>query len=238
MQFDDDVFDTIERLNAAPDDGEILGLLRQFSLSVGYEHFIVSGLPPRGVNVEPFVLAADWPAEWYERYFSRDYTQFDPVARHCFHTTTPFLWNEAPFEADDAYALQVMNEASDCRLSDGFCVPVHTEDGSQGCVSFGGTEKSLDPNKKLATHLVAMYAHGRLRALRRPYQFSPAELTPREAEVLRWLSHGKTTEDIGELLGISQNTVFFHIKSAGKKLGTLNRVHLVAEALRYNMIAL
>jgi LuxR family quorum sensing-dependent transcriptional regulator len=240
MQVDNDVYSVVDGLNDAKSEAEVLQLVRQFSKANGYDHFIISGLPPRGVNVLPFVLLSDWPSIWHERYFGRDYTQFDPVARNCFHSVLPFFWKEAPYDReDDHMARRVMDEASDAGLLSGFCVPVHNEDGSQGCVSFGGREADIDQEKRLGLHMVSAFAHGRLRAFHRPYQLEKApKLTEREIEVLKWASHGKSTSDIGDLLNIADVTVDAHVKSAARKLGTLNRVHTVAEALRYRLIPL
>jgi len=38
-------------------------------------------------------------------------------------------------------------------------------------------------------------------------------LTPRQREVLLWASRGKSSWCIGKILGISENTVLFHMKN-------------------------
>lgn len=232
-------FRTTESINAANSDDEIRGVLRGVAHEHGFDHFIVSGLPPRGVHVLPFVMVEDWPSEWHGRYFSKDYTQFDPVARHCFRTLDPFTWDEAPIGPDDATGRRVMEEATEFGLRSGFCIPVHTADGAQGCVSFGGDRVELNAADKIALHMIAIYAHGRLRKLRRRWQFDPIRrLSVREIEVLQWASQGKTSSDVADLLGVAEVTVVKHIASAQRKLGTLNRVHTVTEAIRYNLISL
>ena len=57
-------------------------------------------------------------------------------------------------------------------------------------------------------------------------------LSSRELEVLRWLSLGKSAEDVAAILDLSISTVMFHCRSAAHKYGTLNRTHTVAEAFR------
>ena len=238
MQFDD-VYGLIESLLDAKTDEPVLDAMRTVARDNGYSHFIISGLPPRGVNVEPFVLAADWPAEWFARYFGRDYTQFDPVARNCFTTTLPFFWNEAPYDHEsDTYAQRVMDEASDIGLKAGFCVPVHTQDGVEGCVSFGGAEQDLNPETRLSMHLISIYAHGALRKLRRPTLVNAPSLTERQKEVLKWVAQGKSYGDVGEVMDISRRTVIEHMQLAQKALGTTNGVHTLAEAIRYGLIIL
>lgn len=53
-------------------------------------------------------------------------------------------------------------------------------------------------------------------------------LTPRENEVLQQLATGLTNKQIAYALGISENTVKYHISSVYAKLGVMNR----AEAVR------
>lgn len=58
-------------------------------------------------------------------------------------------------------------------------------------------------------------------------------LTPREAEVLRWLSSGKTDRDIGAILGISPRTVHKHLQRVYEKLGVECRTAAVVRALPF-----
>jgi LuxR family transcriptional activator of bioluminescence operon len=55
-------------------------------------------------------------------------------------------------------------------------------------------------------------------------------LTDREVECLYWTSVGKTTEEIALIIGRATQTVRFHLESASKKLGAVNRASAVAQA--------
>jgi LuxR family quorum sensing-dependent transcriptional regulator len=61
---------------------------------------------------------------------------------------------------------------------------------------------------------------------------SRACLTPREQSVLRHASLGQTLEETAKELGLGEETVRSHFKKAQAKLGTRNRTHTVAEAMR------
>jgi DNA-binding CsgD family transcriptional regulator len=56
-----------------------------------------------------------------------------------------------------------------------------------------------------------------------PAQFAHLGLTPREAEVLAWISEGKTNEEIAMILGTRPNTVRKHVENIHRKLGVENR---------------
>ena len=57
-----------------------------------------------------------------------------------------------------------------------------------------------------------------------------AALTPRETEVLSWLSKGKTNRDIGDILGLSPRTVNKHLEHIFRKLGVETRAAAAALA--------
>ena len=63
-------------------------------------------------------------------------------------------------------------------------------------------------------------------------------LTPREAQVLALLAEGLSNRGIAERLGISDQTVKFHVASVMGKLGTRNRVETVRLAVRRGLISL
>ena len=66
---------------------------------------------------------------------------------------------------------------------------------------------------------------------------SAAQLTPREIEVVRWTSEGKTSAEIAIILGLSEHTVISHITSSARKLNAVNRVHMIAIAVRRGIVA-
>ncbi len=62
-------------------------------------------------------------------------------------------------------------------------------------------------------------------------------LTPREIEVLELLAEGLPNKAIAERLGISDQTVKFHVSSISGKLGAANRTDAVRRAVRRGLIA-
>ena len=63
-------------------------------------------------------------------------------------------------------------------------------------------------------------------------------LTSRETEVLELLAEGLSNKAIAARLGISDQTVKFHVASIGGKLGAANRTDAVRLAVRRGLIAL
>ena len=59
----------------------------------------------------------------------------------------------------------------------------------------------------------------------------PVGLTPREGDVMHWLSRGKTDAEIAALLSISPRTVHKHLEHVYVKLGVETRTAAVMRAL-------
>jgi DNA-binding NarL/FixJ family response regulator len=60
--------------------------------------------------------------------------------------------------------------------------------------------------------------------------FGPSQLTPRETEVLRLLSEGRTNREIAGRLSLSEHTVRAHLRGIMQKLHVSNRVQAAAVA--------
>jgi DNA-binding NarL/FixJ family response regulator len=64
------------------------------------------------------------------------------------------------------------------------------------------------------------------------------KLTPRETQVLSRLADGLSNKAIASRLGVSDETVKFHLASIFGKLGASNRTDAVSQALRRGLIPL
>ena len=60
-------------------------------------------------------------------------------------------------------------------------------------------------------------------------------LTPREHEVLAWLSSGKTNNMIAKDLGISGGTVKIHVRSILRKLKITSRMEAAIIAVKHGI---
>lgn len=78
---------------------------------------------------------------------------------------------------------------------------------------------------------MSMYARTEIRHRRKDVVMSA-----REVECLQLASYGKTSAEIGIILGISKHTVDTHLKNATRKLDTTGRCHAIAEAIRRDVI--
>jgi DNA-binding NarL/FixJ family response regulator len=78
---------------------------------------------------------------------------------------------------------------------------------------------------------------GQLRSAPAPMETVEA-LTAREVQVLELLAEGLPNKAIAERLGISDQTVKFHVSSISGKLGAANRTDAVRRAVRRGLVTL
>lgn len=81
---------------------------------------------------------------------------------------------------------------------------------------------ALGPRREFLLHVQ--------RALRVRQSANSTQLSSRELEVLRALCQGRSNKSIGRLLGLSDNTVKFHLKHLYRKLGVTSRTAAISKA--------
>jgi LuxR family quorum sensing-dependent transcriptional regulator len=233
-----DALDFIDGLSRLDNAGAVVGALRDKLASYGFHAFLITGLPELGDRIDPLVLLNGWPAGWFDLYVRQSFSDHDPIVAHCKRSLDPFAWADV---YDDRAATprqrEVMQRARDFTMIEGFCVPIHNEDGFQAVVTMAGDRPDLSPRSRSAIHLMSIYAHSKASS------HSIAErdrhlLTTREREVLTWLAIGRTTDGVAERLGISAGTVEAHYENAARKLGVRGRVRTLVEAHRRGEITL
>jgi LuxR family transcriptional regulator, quorum-sensing system regulator BjaR1 len=225
--------DFVDAIEASKTSASVITQFEKVIGDLGFHSYIMAGIPTSGESLGSLTLANGWPAEWYELYVRKNFHAVDPVPRYCLTTLNPFLWSEVPYDGErDPQAHEVMLRARDFRLDHGFCIPIHYDD-AVGAISLAGEHPHLDAETRNALHLIGVFTHGRLRALERATPSAPARrrLSEIEAEVVRWAARGKTAWETGQILGLSERNVRWHLEEAQRKLMTKNKTATVAAAL-------
>jgi LuxR family quorum sensing-dependent transcriptional regulator len=218
---------------------KLLGVTSAFGLTALMAGTVPQpGTPTR--RQKDHVLLCDWPVEWLERYVARNYVDHDPVVSRMKQLQAPFQWRDATEEIKvDRGGEVVMGDAGEFKLKDGLAFPLVTLEGQIVMVSLGGEQIEMSGMEFGMISLVATYAVGRAMQLlsgAADRTVDHIELTPRERECLRWAAAGKSEWEISQILGISEHTSEKHLLNAKFKLGAVNRVQAVAEAIRRGYI--
>jgi LuxR family transcriptional regulator, quorum-sensing system regulator BjaR1 len=233
-------FDFVDEIEKVSDQHLVMDRFDRELARYGFHAWLITGLPNPGDRIDSLMMLNGWPQGWTDLYTQQNLVQNDPVVAHCFRSTAPFEWIDAPYDSlTNPKAKEVMDRATDFRMKQGFCVPIHTSDGFQAVVTMAGEGVELAGQVRRALHLMALYAHGKAVELCAPKAFpAPRLLTRREREVLQWTAAGKTSWEISQILRVSESTVTAHVKAAAAKFDTHNRVATVVFALRRGEISL
>ena len=99
-------------------------------------------------------------------------------------------------------------------------------------VEHGGA--ALPP--ELAARLLEEFARQSQHVETLPVEGAPAELTPRQLEILSLVAQGLTYPQVGETLHLSEPTVRYHMGEILERLHLKNRAQVIAYAAQHGMI--
>jgi LuxR family transcriptional regulator, quorum-sensing system regulator BjaR1 len=211
----------------------------QFSAIVshaGYTAYGCTEMPGPAQSLDDCVLLNGWPADWAARYFERGYVRRDPVVHFMRGRTEPYTWEHVKKQTPPRSDLNVMLEASEFKMRQGFVVPIYGLESYTAMVTLSGESVDHDPKTRAALHLISIYTHQKLRDLRGRPVIKRLRLSKREAECLTWVAQGKSDWEIGEILCVSERTAHWHIENAKRKYNVPTRVQAVVGALKDSQI--
>lgn len=149
---------------------------------------------------------------------------------------TPIIW------ADDVFASaqRLWDEAQSLGLRVGCAKSSLDANGVVGMLSLSRSHDALSASefaiKQPIIDWLVNVAHLTLSSMIIPKCAKSIGLTPRETEVLKWTAEGKISDEIAIILGLSVNTINFHIKNAVTKLEATNKTAAVVRAAMLGLL--
>lgn len=197
--------------------------------------------PPGPAEPPQFISIGNTPQAYLEA--SRDPTASarDPVNRRLRSLSVPFIYDQDLYASTGAGDLWETQAAFGYKT--GVAVALHLPDfrhfllGVDRDIALPREEHHL--SRLMADlQLLAVHAQSAASTLLIPDEDEeePPKLTPRELEVLRWTMAGKSAWAVGEILGVTEHAVNFHMRSIFRKLGVSSKHHAVLKAVRFGLI--
>lgn len=231
----------MNRLRRCSSTTEICASVLKFAGPVGATNLLAGMIPSPGVSRSAqlsHVLLDSWPQEWSARYFSRGYLYRDPTIRLVRDGAPAFQWSELGVNrAVTPTENNIMSEATEFRLRDGFTTSMLTAERWPVGFSVAGERLELDQYERRTLELVCAFAVGCAIVLVEDVRDREVRLTARQLDVLRWAAEGLTIEQIADRLTISAHTADTHLRAVRERLGVTNTVQAVAEAFRLGIIS-
>ena len=165
-QIEIQAFEAITALQGCASISAIDGILTKYIGNFGFEHYIISEMPPAGFKLEPHILMQNWPQSWYDHYLSQEHYDHDPIARHIETSIQPHRWRDI-VETHRCTPRQrrVLLDATEIGMNDGFIIPLYGATHLLNCISFSGEYVDLPPRATDALYMVGMYAHESARSV-------------------------------------------------------------------------
>lgn len=240
------IFEFIEKSNQAEEPDEIFNLFCRACEAYGYDRIAFAATTTAAQeslakkDLKP-VIAFNFPDSWVHHYSTEKYYEIDPIILLSPFADAALVWDDIVGQPRlAARPKKMFIESREAGLHNGVSIPVHGPRGESCVVSLATERRVRDGPPGLAPlHLLAAQFYLAYSQLARGPQASAAivTLTERERECLTWTARGKSAWAISMIIGVSEHTVNFHIKSVMRKLKTVNRIQTVAMAVRVGLIA-
>ena len=229
----------VMRLARATDIPSLVESFGHATGKLGFPHYVISRITrSRSTCTHPTaleIIGSHYPQEWVWHYQRRDYASTDPVHRVAFLQSAPYRWHD--IIGLSKAERHLLDEAGEAGLPAGLSIPIHQSDGSILLFNLSGPLHSVNDaiNSRLA-YLISAQFHFELHRLALiPSRRAAHLLTPSQLECLTWVARGKTSAEIGEILGRSHYTVDYHIKEVMNALNIRSRtaaaVHATVQGL-------
>lgn len=231
--------DCLSRLTpASVSSTALLKELAAITAELGFEYCSYVLKAPVPITQPRVVWSSNYPDAWLERYFSHNYLEIDPLIQRAARNAQPVVWASGSFETQPEF----WEEASAHGVRHGWALATRDPHMATGLLSLARSEEAITASELDETEMklvwLSQLMHG-LVSTAESSMFIPEsayQLTGRECEVLRWSAAGKTAEEIGKILGITERTVTFHVTSSLNKLDVTNKTQAVAKALLLKLI--
>lgn len=229
----------ISELTSVTSEEDFLAKMQRVAAAIGYDHALFGielRLPVVGTVQH---ITSSYPPEYQLLYQREAYINRDPTVAHCQTRRDPLLWEERIY---DERSRDLMEEARAHGLGHGLSIPVHhgkivsmlSLGRDKPFASEAEKEHVLAAGKVLASCLlVASEAVivSEMLAQKRP------KLRPREQQCFDLIVAGKNNWEMSVLLGISEDSVKFHVKNLFRKLDVSSRIQAVAKGMALGMIS-
>lgn len=171
------------------------------------------------------------PASWAENYTEK-WQLNDPLPDIAIQLAKAFRWSDAGKYASITEAEQAfLDDLAGQGFADGIAVPCWGSGGRAGFVGVSGQGVSHVTDEDIVTvQTILQMSFLRYCELIYPTHVDDPKLSQRELDVLSWISRGKSNAVIGEILGISRETVDSYVRRIFAKLGVSDRTSAVTIA--------
>ena len=226
----------IERARLVMTDEQLRCLLDDISRELGFDHFALIHHVDLRQSSPSVIHIQNYPSVWAERFIHDRLFLDDPILQATLRTNVGFAWDEvSSLITMTNRQRNILDRARAEGLGGGFTVPANVPGEAHGSCSFAtSVARSLPRHNLLTAQLIGIFvfqAARRLSLAQSPQPTEPVKLTPRQCECLIFVARGKTDWEIGQILGLQEDSVTKIVNAARERYDVANRTELVTAAL-------
>jgi DNA-binding CsgD family transcriptional regulator len=214
-------------------------LLDEAAKKAGFGYFLMAHFP-RGdsAGFADNQIACNWPQALVDDYSNADLFHRSQMIQAMKRTNMPVFCDCAGFdvEAANGEGKHFDTQFAGHGLRRTFAFSLHDVALRHYLFAFSGNRSALSRQESMEL------VYGSMQILESFVRYGKAvdepveRLSNREVECLRWSAAGKSSEEIAIILALSTHTVASYLKSAMRKLNSVNRMQAVARAYRYRLL--
>jgi DNA-binding CsgD family transcriptional regulator len=241
-QFESMIFDAAVAAGAAHTAAELIEALERAFALLGFDYFRVVEAVSEGDARVLRYLAGKVNPVWETAYGEDGLAQKDPRLRRALISSEPFFLSEVMAVVDAHEAERSMvKQARQFGILESYVLPHRDADNRQFAAVLIGPGRSVNGIYRVAVHtLSSAFLLGALRisaaASCGSERSDRPSLTIRQLQCLEWSRRGKSSVDIGKILGLSPRTVDEHFAIACKALEVRTRMQAVSKAVSLGLL--
>lgn len=218
---------TLDRLKSLLD-----AIVRQF----GFRWFALVHNVDLKRTTRKALLITTYPVRWVEEVIDARLHLEDPVHAACAKTVSGLTWDQiGDYIAPNARQRSILERGRAHGLASGFTMPIRMRDEPDAMFTIArrGDDKISSPDL-LSARLIGTVAFDQARTLLGPDDLAhvPIALSPRQIDCIDLVAQGKSDWEIGQILGLSRDTVHEYVEGARRRYGVRRRTQLVLRAVR------
>ncbi|MCB4861766.1 LuxR family transcriptional regulator [Sphingobium sp. PNB] len=216
--------------------GELHGTIDAAAREFGFRWFTLLHNVDLRRGGEQALFLTTYPSAWLEEVLEERHYLEDPIHAACARTPSGLAWDRI----GDVLELtprqrSILERARDHDLASGYSLPIRTPGEPEAIFTAARSrDEPLSAEEILTARLLGSVAYDRARELlgEAAKTLTCVPLSPRQVECIALVAQGKSDWEIGQILGLSRDTVHEYVESARRRYGVRRRTQLVLRAVR------
>lgn len=228
-----------ERVTRLETPYELFSLLKETANALGFTNYAVVFLPDEQDRlIRSAFVATNVSADLVAEYDRHKLLENSPVMSALRQDRKPVEYDveHLPLQRPEEQRAFIRELFVRHKVPRGIFLPCYDNVGRKGAIAFMGERPLPTCGETAMLHLLCHYAFGHLHLLLSATR-NTKDLTPREIECVELAALGKTSQECGLILGVSETTIAGYFSSVSRKLNAANKTHIVAIAYERGLIA-